>query len=430
MVCQLECTSSDSSECNFSEGEDDDIGAHLFKDMMQNYVEGNSNANLKCQLLENSVSSPINCDINVPDCDINSELMPENAGVNLLDSNLQPFDKGICGTVGKLVGESLVEVAEPPANVCVVKPSVSKHCPFICASAVPRSDGASGPITIAYVSDPIPKSCATKNQSSEAGLLTCTIGSNVGELPRSVADADPIVCTAGPNAKPSSEVANAARLLLCEETSSPSPIVVAVRPFEDAASPGPIEGPVNPSISSPLDAMLQVGNKQMQGTNSSPLQGRDHSLTPPHYSEELVEVSKQLKMVGVGDAILGTNAENLTVQIEDPQLCEVPIVLEGEIECSGKPTQLEVVGGQKRGRGRPRKRAHVKAKVSNLPLNALLDVVVLEENPQLVANKVWHIGEKLGVTLEGETMKMVQKLTEMEERDRKVVGRIRSVGGT
>ncbi|KAJ1442392.1 UDP-N-acetylglucosamine--peptide N-acetylglucosaminyltransferase [Sesbania bispinosa] len=298
MVCQLECTSSDLSECNFSEGEDDDIGAHLFKDMMQNYVEGNSNANLKC------------------------------------------------------------------------------------------------------------------------------------EFPRSVADVGPIVCTAGPNAKPSSEVANAARLLLCEETSNPSPIVVAVRPFEDAAGPGPIEGPVSPSISSPLDVMLQVGNKQMQGTNSSSLQGRDHSLTPPHYSEELVEVSKQLKTVGVGDAVLGTNAENLTVQIEDPQLCEVPIVLEGEIEGSGKPTQLEVVGGQKRGRGRPRKRAHVKAKVSNLPLNALPDAVVLEENPQLVANKVWHICEKLGVTLEGETVEIVQKLTEMEERDRKVVGRIRSVGGT
>ncbi|KAJ1405548.1 hypothetical protein SESBI_25689 [Sesbania bispinosa] len=310
-------------------------------------------------------------------------------------------------------------------------------CPFLCASAVPRSGGASGPITIAYASDPIPK-------ESAVGQIVCTVGPNVSAELRSEVVADPIACTAGPNpnesaaspsptvnevlriegaAGPSSHV-NAANPFLSEESSNLIPIEDGVHPSEGVADPIPIERAVRPSLCSPLGVMFQVGTQQMQGPNYYLVQGRGHSLPQSHYFEALVEV------MGVGDAVIGTKGANSTVQFEDSHLCEVPIVLEGEIEGSEIPTQLEVVGGQKRGRGRPRKRVHAKAKVSNLPLNVLPDVVLIEEGPQLVANKVWHIGQKLGVTLEGESVKMVHQLTEMEERDRKVIGRIRSVGGT
>ncbi|KAJ1394880.1 hypothetical protein SESBI_33821 [Sesbania bispinosa] len=399
MVCQLESTSTDSSECSFSEGEDYDNGAYLFKDMLQDYVEGNGNSNLKCQLLENSLLSPINGDIKVPDCDINSELLPENAGVHLdaskellLDPNLKAFDKGTCGTNGKFLGENLVEVVEPPAHVCVDKPILSKqNCPFLCASAVPRSDDASDPITIAYASDPIPNVSAELRSEVVVGPIACTVGPNPNESAASPSPTVNEVLRIEGATGPSSHE-NAANPFLSEDPSNLIPIEDVVRPSEGVAGPVPTDGAVRPSLCSPLGVMFQVGTQQMQGPNYYPMQGRGHSLPQSHYSEALVEVR--------------------------------------EIEGFGITTQLEVVGGQKRGRGRPRKRVHAKPKVSNLPLNVLPDAVLIEEDPQLVANKVWLIGQKLGVTLEGESVEMVQQLTEMEERDRKVVGRIRSVGGT
>ncbi|KAJ1424366.1 Retrovirus-related Pol polyprotein from transposon TNT 1-94 [Sesbania bispinosa] len=437
MVCQSESMSTDSSECSFSEGGDYDNGVYLFENVLPNYVEGHGHLNLNCQLLENIHLSSFNGDIISADCVLNSELMPADAEIILdvskelvPEPNLKGIDKGMCWTDGDFVGEKLLErasgvqrsddMSSPTQFACQDGPNTHSCAAnsFPEANPMPRTECAVSPIISERNFSPCEDPGAVRLDA--AGPCEDVVGAV-----RPCEDVDAVrLDAAGPcedvvgAVRPCDDV-DAVRLDAagpCEDVIGavrPCVDAGAVRPDEGEASPNAVEetvhssqavdvarpisfeGAVLPSICSPLDDAIKVDSQQMQGPNYSPVQRCD-----------------------------------LAVQVEDSQLCEVPIVLEGEIEGSEILTQLDVGGGKKRGRGRPRKRVHAKAKVSTLQLKELPDDVLLEEDPQLVASKVWHIGQKLGVTLAGESVDMVQQLTEMEERDRKAIDRIRNERGT
>ncbi|KAJ1390336.1 polyprotein [Sesbania bispinosa] len=102
---------------------------------------------------------------------------------------------------------------------------------------------------------------------------------------------------------------------------------------------------------------------------------------------------------------------NASLLAED-NLCEVPItVMETIAMVKGKATTVNTRNPVKR-RGRPKKNPD-KLQVS--------DSFLLDKEPNEIAKLVWHLGLQLGVS--GVIDETTAKLTEMESRDRKAVGR-------
>ncbi|KAJ1377154.1 putative complement C4-B-like [Sesbania bispinosa] len=109
--------------------------------------------------------------------------------------------------------------------------------------------------------------------------------------------------------------------------------------------------------------------------------------------------------------------------VEDFQLCEVPIIeVCGDKEMETLLKRVANRGMLPKKRGRPRKKNLCPTKVSVSDLEFLN--ISLSLGPSEIAERVWDIGEKLGVTLNsGTEQAMIDTLKGMEIRDRKVVGR-------
>ncbi|KAJ1432317.1 hypothetical protein SESBI_06575 [Sesbania bispinosa] len=101
------------------------------------------------------------------------------------------------------------------------------------------------------------------------------------------------------------------------------------------------------------------------------------------------------------DATQGNNSE----------MPRVIVNLEGRAMTKGR--------NQKRGRGRPRKVYDSKALVSDLLPNSML----LTKKPDEIENTVWQMGQNLGVSSVVDEVLMINKLAEMERRDRVAIGR-------
>ncbi|KAJ1381011.1 sigma-54-dependent Fis family transcriptional regulator [Sesbania bispinosa] len=110
--------------------------------------------------------------------------------------------------------------------------------------------------------------------------------------------------------------------------------------------------------------------------------------------------------------------------LED-QLCEVPILEVVDLDVAGLSTTAAGHGGKlKRGRGRPRKKTLQKSKASQPVCSINNEFLSLDHNPISVANKVWEIRCALGLFGYNDETVMVNRLVQMERRDREAVGRV------
>ncbi|KAJ1383149.1 hypothetical protein SESBI_43632 [Sesbania bispinosa] len=117
-----------------------------------------------------------------------------------------------------------------------------------------------------------------------------------------------------------------------------------------------------------------------------------------------------------------------TFDLLEDQLCEIPILEATDLDVVRLFTSSSTATIQgiklKRGRGRQRKKTLQKNKVSEPACSMNNEFLSLVQNPESVANKVWEIGRALGLSGYHDEFEAVNRLVEMEKRDRVAVGKV------
>ncbi|KAJ1388849.1 hypothetical protein SESBI_38753 [Sesbania bispinosa] len=164
-----------------------------------------------------------------------------------------------------------------------------------------------------------------------------------------------------------------------------------------------------------------LSNKSLKRTKGIPsLVATEPTIESPSSTMKKESVVV-LELAFCCDDVRLTGCVDSKLDLASSHLCDVPIMEVSNFNIAG--VHLQKDGKAKRRRGRPRKVTTKKNQVSHSDLPMFSEYLSLDQSPKFVVDKVWEIGCSLGVSCSSCEVDVVNRLAEMEQRDRIAIGR-------